>query len=132
MKIRLEEGLPLVTLTILYEGKQITMGNVLFDTGCANTIFDTDLLEEVGIELDLINGTARRMYGVGGEGELCYEQYVLNMQIDSYVLDSFRLQLGMVRETYGFDGILGVDFMLVTGLCVDFDSLQISYKDKMF
>jgi hypothetical protein len=128
MKIRIEDGLPLVSVTISYKGRQITLQDILFDTGCANTIFDTDLLEEVGIELDLINGTARRMYGVGGVGELCYEQHVENLQIDSCVLENFRLQLGMTREAYGFDGILGIDFMRAVGLRIDFDSLEVLYR----
>lgn len=67
------------------------------------------------------------MYGVGGYSELCYEQDVKNIGIDGQKLDSFLLQLGMTKELYGFDGILGIDFMLKTGIVIDFKNLTIKY-----
>jgi hypothetical protein len=82
------------------------MNNVLFDTGCASTVFDTDLVTNIGLYLDIINGTAKRMYGVGGASELCYEQVVEGLQIGTMILPTFKMQLGMTREPYGFDGIL--------------------------
>ena len=81
MRLRLEYGLPLVSFSCTYQEKTIEMRNILFDTGCASTIFDTDLLANIGLYLDMINGTAKRMYGVGGASELCYEQVVECLQI---------------------------------------------------
>ncbi|WP_379217801.1 hypothetical protein [Paenibacillus sp. GCM10012303] len=68
----------------------------------------------------MINGTIKRMYGVGGADELCYEQMIEGLHIETIFLPSFKLQLGMTREPYGFDGILGIDFMTAVGLKVDF------------
>lgn len=127
MKLRLENGLPLVSFSCTYQEKTIEMRNVLFDTGCASTIFDTDLMMNVGIYLDMINGTAKRMYGVGGASELCYEQRVLGLQIGTIILPSFKLQLGMTRDPYGFEGILGIDFMTSVGLKVDFKEMIIEF-----
>ncbi len=73
MEIRLENGLPIVSFQCTYQAKTIGMSNVLFDTGCASTIFDTDLIANIGLYLDMVNGAPRRMYGVGGASELCYE-----------------------------------------------------------
>ncbi len=128
MRLRLEHGLPLVSFSCTYQEKTIEMSNVLFDTGCASTIFDTDLLAKIGLYLDIINGTAKRMYGVGGASELCYEQIVESLQIESIILPSFKLQLGMTREPYGFDGILGIDFMTAVGLKVDFKTMNIAHS----
>lgn len=89
-------------------------------------MFDTDLLSKIGIELDVLNGTAKRMYGIGGNSELCYEQTITGLQINSVAMPPFRLQLGMMREPYGFDGILGIDFITSAGLIVDFRRLQVS------
>ena len=127
MKIKIENGLPIATIEITHDKKTTVLENVLFDTGCATTIFDTDLLAEIGVELDIINGKSKRMYGVGGYSELCYEQYVKNVEIDGQKLDLFLLQLGMTKELYGFDGILGIDFMLKTGVVIDFKDLTIKY-----
>lgn len=120
MKIQMEDGLPIVSVSLGYKGRILVLDNVLLDTGCSNTIFDTDEVEEVGLVIDRGNGKPRRMYGVGGESELCYEQTVTELEIDNFLLDSFQLQLGITKETYGFNGILGIDFMLKSSLVIDF------------
>jgi hypothetical protein len=53
MNIRMENGLPIVSLEIEHLGKVDVLRKVLLDTGCATTIFDTDLLAQIGIELDI-------------------------------------------------------------------------------
>ncbi|WP_134702347.1 hypothetical protein [Ammoniphilus sp. YIM 78166] len=123
MKIIMQDGLPIVTISLTYLGNKICLDNILLDTGCATTIFDTDEVESIGLVIDRANGRAKRMYGVGGESELCYEQIVSDLVIDDYLLDCFPLQLGITKETYGFNGILGVDFMMKSGLIIDFEEL---------
>ncbi|MCM3734535.1 hypothetical protein M3215_01440 [Bacillus cytotoxicus] len=66
MNIRMERALPIASFTLHYDGNMLFLDNVLLDTGCATTIFDTDVLADVGIELDVMNGKPKRMYGVGG------------------------------------------------------------------
>lgn len=127
MKLQMINGLPIVTLTMTYGEKAIELNNVLLDTGCAATIFDTNILESIDINIDYKNGKARRMYGVGGEAELCFEQKIENLEIDGQFLDSFLLQLGSVLEDYNFEGILGNDFMIKMGMVVDFSNLTIHY-----
>ncbi|WML53311.1 aspartyl protease family protein [Neobacillus sp. PS3-12] len=124
MNIQMEDGLPIVTISIGYNGRILKLENVLLDTGCSTTIFDTDEVEKVGSFIDHKNGRPRRMYRVGGESELCYEQTVTQFEIDNFLLDSFHIQLGITKETYGFNGILGVDFMIMSGLIIDFNEKQ--------
>lgn len=66
MQIRMIHGLPIVSLSIEYNNRTIELTEVLFDTGCAATVFDTDVLATVGLYPDFINGTVKRMYGIGG------------------------------------------------------------------
>jgi hypothetical protein len=40
-------------------------------TGCSDSIFDTDLLAEIGLYVDYVNGMPTTMYGIGGKGEVC-------------------------------------------------------------
>lgn len=127
MKVRMEYGLPLVSFVLCYEENTIVLENVLLDTGCATTIFDTDILAEVGIELDVIKGKPKRMYGVGGYSEPCYEQIVSSMMIDEQNLYNFQIQLGITKESYGFDGILGMDYMKCTGLLLDCKQMSVAY-----
>ncbi|GIP44606.1 hypothetical protein J45TS6_30650 [Paenibacillus sp. J45TS6] len=63
------------------------------------------------------------MYGVGGSSELCYQQIVSDLSTDSI---QFTIQLGLTKEPYGFDAILGVDFFYKYGLKIDFENLVIS------
>ncbi|REK69381.1 retropepsin-like aspartic protease [Paenibacillus paeoniae] len=127
MNIHLQHGLPIVSLTLTHYNQSIILPNVLFDTGCAATVFDTDVLSRIGIYIDFINGTAKRMYGVGGTSEICYEQMLPTLQIEHFVLNDFPIQLGSIQEPYGFDGILGVDFMIKTKCKIDFGTMQIHY-----
>lgn len=124
MKIRIENGLPIVSINLKYNNRSITLEKVLLDTGSSNTIIDTDLVQKINLFIDPINGKARRMYGIGGESELCYEQKVNNLIIETYTLNDFSIQLGITRETYGFDGILGTDFILYNKLILDFSTLN--------
>ncbi|SET22391.1 Aspartyl protease [Oceanobacillus limi] len=130
MKIRVEKGLPIAELRIDYGKKSMIFNNVLIDTGCAVTIFDTDMMAKIGLIIDFSHGRPRRMYGVGGKGEVCIEQKVNGLSIDHQRLDDFNLQLGMVQEMYGFDGLVGLDFMLKTGMNIDFKSLKVNYKNN--
>jgi hypothetical protein len=125
MKIRLHNGLPIVSLTLKYYDQTVLLPNVLFDTGCAATVFDTDLLAQIGIHIDFINGRAKRMYGVGGTSEICYEQTIPDLKIEHIQLNTFPVQLGFVQEPYGFDGILGIDFMMRAKFKIDFESMLI-------
>ncbi|QDH23678.1 hypothetical protein FFV09_05600 [Saccharibacillus brassicae] len=94
--------------------------NVLLDTGCAVTIFDIDLIEPTGLTIDPVKGRAVRMYGIGGQSELSFQQSIHSLTLNHHVLDNFVVQLGQTKEPYGFDGILGVDFLSTLQLNIDF------------
>lgn len=123
MKIKLINGLPIISLSLTYNHKSIVLDNVLLDTGCSTTIFDTDSVEPIGLDPDFINGTSVRMYGVGGKSELCCQQSVNGLHINHISLNQFTIQLGLTKEPYGFDAILGVDILSSFGLKIDFENL---------
>ncbi|WP_106768563.1 aspartyl protease family protein [Paenibacillus faecalis] len=129
MKIQLQHGLPIVSLNITHNNQSIILPNVLFDTGCAATVFDTDILVQIGIYIDFINGKVKRMYGVGGTSEICYEQVIPELQIEHFTLDDFPIQLGSIQEPYGFDGILGIDFMTRAKCKANFETMEITFTN---
>ncbi|XID95677.1 hypothetical protein ACF3MZ_14655 [Paenibacillaceae bacterium WGS1546] len=100
MKIQLQHGLPIVSLTLSHNNRSIVLRNVLFDTGCAATVFDTDALSGIGIHIDFINGRAKRMYGVGGTSEICYEQQIPELQIEKTSLNDFPIQMSLERPPH--------------------------------
>ena len=125
MNIHLVKGLPIISFPLTYNSQTILLTNVLLDTGCSTTIFDTDIVDQIGLEIDFINGRAVRMFGVGGQSELCYQQEVSNLLIDTLSLQNFNIQLGITKESYGFEAILGIDIMIHFGFIIDFVDLQV-------
>ncbi|MCQ2010982.1 MAG: hypothetical protein ABF629_06095 [Sporolactobacillus sp.] len=63
MNILIKDGLPIVSVSLAYKRAMIQLDDVLLDTGCSNTIFDTDEVEKVGLIIDSKNGRPKRMYG---------------------------------------------------------------------
>ncbi|MFD1738704.1 hypothetical protein ACFSCX_19495 [Bacillus salitolerans] len=90
MELRVEDGLLLDKVTLEYQGKKLQLDNVLVDTGCSDSIFDTDLLAKIGLNVDYINGVPTTMYGVGGKGEVCNQQIVTDFYIDGQALNHFH------------------------------------------
>lgn len=125
MKIHLFNGLPIVQLTLEYNEQVMVLQNILLDTGCATTIFDTDLVEEINLLIDPYQGRAVRMFGVGGQSEVCFQQSVTGLKINGLEVQDFSLQLGMTRIPYGFDGIIGSDFLSLKNLVIDFNIMEV-------
>ncbi len=129
MKFCIKNGLPIVSIDFTYQGSNVHLERVLVDTGCAVSIFDVDAVEVTELTIDPIDGIVKRMYGIGGQSELCYEQKLQNIKIGSFNFSNFTLQLGMTREPYGFDGILGSDYFLKSKSMIDYANLKI-FNDK--
>jgi hypothetical protein len=125
MKIIMKNGLPIVSLELRYDSNYILLENVLLDTGCAITVFDTDIVSAVGLKINTQAGRAVRMYGIGGQSELCFQQTVSEITLNSYPLTDFTLQLGMTKIPYGFDAILGVDYFTKSQVTIDFKELLV-------
>ncbi|MDI9475656.1 MAG: hypothetical protein ACOX0L_05770 [Natronincolaceae bacterium] len=70
MDIQIIDGLPIINVKVKYKGREKILEDVLLDTGSANTIFNVDSVEDIGLVIDYMSGKAIRMYGIGGEGEL--------------------------------------------------------------
>ena len=49
MQLVLRDNLPFVTVTLAYQGAQVTIANVLVDTGSARTIFAADVVANIHI-----------------------------------------------------------------------------------
>lgn len=57
MKIDMQDGLPIVSVSLTFKGNTMCLNDVLLDTGCSTTIFDTDEVEEIGLIIDRTNGS---------------------------------------------------------------------------
>ena len=125
MNIKFINGLPIVSINLEHHQKSLQLDNVLLDTGSAKTIFDTDIVREIGLNIDYINGKTVKMYGVGGLSEICFQQNVDQIKIQDMPIKNFQIQLGITNETYGFDGILGSDVLLELKLLIDYSQMKV-------
>ncbi len=76
MKIRLENGLPYVTMSLSHRGRQLELENVLLDTGSAGTIFSADKVSALGLRYEA-EDTVHRVRGVGGA------EFVFSKRVDT-------------------------------------------------
>jgi hypothetical protein len=123
MKIRVQDRLPFVTVTIRQADKVLTLDNVLLDTGSAGCIFATDKLQEAGI-YPAVTAHIRRIRGVGGQ------ESVVDTAVDEVIVGELRLQDFTIEAgamDYGFDisGILGFDFLQQIGAVIDLEALEL-------
>lgn len=125
MNIDMYSGLPTVSITLKYGSHSVTLSEVLIDTGCLISIFDTDLVDPIGLYIQGDNGRAVRMSGIGGKSEVCYQQTISGLYIEKYLLNDFQIQLGMTKIPYGFDAILGIDFITKFNLKLGFGNYSI-------
>jgi len=123
VKIRLQHGLPFVEATLTYRNRQLTLNNVLLDTGSASTIFPTDALSAVGLEYEP-NDLLRRIRGVGG-AEFVFAKQVGGLQLGELEVTDFQIEVGAMDYGFAIDGIVGTDFLVQAGAIVDLSRLEL-------
>lgn len=124
MKIRLEDRLPFVTVTLGRGTREIVLDRVLLDTGSAATLFSVDEVAKIGIVPEPTD-QVRRVVGVGGS------EFVLTKRIERLVLGNietreFPIQVGAMEYGFPIQGLLGVDFFVQSSVVIDLGRLEIS------
>ena len=123
MKILIKDGLPYIQVTLIYNNQQITLYDVIIDTGSSSTIFSIDMISTIGIVPEP-NDPIYRISGVGGS------EFVFAKQIDSIILgtlrvDNFLIEIGAMQYGFKLDGIIGMNFLLQTKAIIDLNRLEI-------
>ena len=123
MNIRIVNGLPFVSIEITQDDKMVKFENVLLDTGSGSSIFSAYLLDQSGIR-PKYDAVVRQVVGIGGS-ESVVEVEVENIRTDSLSLTNFIIESGSVNYGFGFDGILGFDFLQATQAVIDLGKMEI-------
>jgi len=123
MKIRIREGLPYVTISLTYRGQQITLENILLDTGSAGTVFSADMVLDIGLQLEP-NDAIHRIRGVGGT-EFVFTKRVDKLSLGTLQANDFEIEVGAMDYGLEIEGIIGMDFLLQVRAIVDFAQLEI-------
>lgn len=123
MKLTIEEGLAFVEVTLHHEGRSVHLSRVMVDTGSAGSLFATDHMTAIGIEL---RGEDRmhRIYGVGGF-EAVFMRRVDRIVVGDREASNFVVEIGGMKYGFEIDGILGMDFLLVAQAVVDLKRLEL-------
>lgn len=123
MNIRIREGLPYITVSLTYRGKQIILNNVFLDTGSTGTIFSADKVLTVGLRLEP-NDTVLRIQGVGGT-EFVFTKQVDGLSLGELTVSDFEIEVGAMEYGLEIEGIVGMDFLLQVGAGIDLAQLEI-------
>ena len=124
MKIFLIEGLPFVSAVVGFQGRSLTLNNVLLDTGSAGSIFSADRLSEIDLsyapEDELL-----RIRGVGGV-EFVFTKLVDHLAIGELRVDDFKIEVGAMDYGFLIDAIIGVDFLIEVGAVIDLGRMEVA------
>jgi hypothetical protein len=123
MKIRIVEGQPMVSVALQQDGKQVAFKNVLLDTGSGGSLFPTDKLNEADIQ-PKPGAIIRQIVGIGGS-ESVIEMPVDRIFVGDMMLDNFIIESGKSYEEFGFEAILGFDFLQAIGAVIDLKKMEI-------
>ena len=123
MTIRLQDGLPYVTITLQYRGQQLRLPHVLLDTGSAGTVFAADTVLSLGLHYEA-DDPVHRIRGVGG-AEFVFSKQVEQLSLGELHVRDFAIEVGAMDYGFDIDGILGMDFLLQVGAVIDLSRLEV-------
>ncbi len=122
-QLSIVSGLPFVTAILRANGNEISLPNVLIDTGSAASVFRTDDLLKIGVQ-PALEASIRFVSGIGGR-EVVIEGMVDALSIDDLTASPFTIQMGRLEYGFAIDGIIGLDFLLQVGAIIDLENLEI-------
>jgi hypothetical protein len=123
MNIQVRDGLPYVTVTLLYGSQQLDLANVLLDTGSAGTLFAADQVLAVGLQYEA-DDSVQRMPGIGG-AEFVFVKRIDRLSVGELQVSDFEIEVGAMDYGFAIDGIIGTDFLLQVGAVIDLSRLEI-------
>ena len=126
MQIQLIDGLPFFSLIVWYQGKSIELKKVLIDTGSASTILKLDVVEEIGLTVD-IEDMLGTISGVGGS-EFVFFKTVEALEVNRIRIENFQVNIGVMDYGFEFDGIVGMDYLLEIKGIIDLNEIKLISK----
>lgn len=123
MNIRVRDGLPFVSASVIYRGQDLELRNVIIDTGSAGTVMSADTLAPIGVRLEP-EDPIHRIQGVGGS-EFVFGKCLDSFSVGALHVAAFEVEVGAMDYGFELDGIVGMDFLLRVGAIIDLGNLEI-------
>ena len=128
MKIRIKNGLPYISATLIHHSQRVTLKNVLLDTGSAGSIFSTDKVAVIGLTYEP-EDIVHRIRGVGGS-EFVFTKRVDELKAGDLKVSGFEIEIGAMNYGFDMDGIIGVDFLTNVGALIDLNRRELRLARK--
>jgi len=126
MKINIQFGLPFVEAAFSHKGREITVRNILVDTGSATTLLSAEVALELGLEPEL-GDNIQTMRGIGGK-EFVYEKSIDKLTIEFATIQNYTIQIGDMDYGMDINGIVGSDFLMATKTIIDMGAKEMYVK----
>lgn len=129
MRIDYVDGLLQTSLTLIYKGQALTIDKLVIDTGASHTLLSADAVADIGVFFE--NGDEIvTAFGVGGE-ESCFRKTFDSIQLGSFHIENYKLDVGSLHEKLAINGLLGLDLLMKAQIMLDLAELVMySAKEK--
>ena len=124
-RLVLRAELPFVTVRVNHGGRAVEVDNVLLDTGSASTLMSADIAARIGI-VPRPSDRLRTLRGVGGR-EVVFARTIDRLEVGGQGVDGFEIEIGGMDYGFDIEGILGMDFLRITGAVVDLGALELTF-----
>ncbi|WP_003543709.1 retropepsin-like aspartic protease [Desulfotomaculum nigrificans] len=121
MKIRHQDGLLFISLSITYKGKTRTIENVVIDTGATHSIISIDAVSDWGISMERGDKIVTSI-GIGGK-QYAFVKRVDGVEFNGFKLGSCEVDFGLIDLQGSINGLLGLDLLLKAGAVIDLKNL---------
>ncbi|CAM3206981.1 retropepsin-like aspartic protease [Filibacter tadaridae] len=121
MKIKHKYGLLLADIILTFNGKSKVIENMVVDTGAARTLISQDVVEDIGLQVDLHDRIVT-YFGIGGK-EHAFRKRIDQIQISDFIIEKVEVDF----NDFGYDdinGLLGLDLLMEAGFTIDLLHLQ--------
>ncbi|MBU5437154.1 retroviral-like aspartic protease family protein [Tissierella sp. MSJ-40] len=125
--LNLKYGLPFCTIKLSYKSKSISIDNVLLDTGSGGTVFKMDIVDKIGITIE-VDDIIETISGIGGS-EFVYKKDVDSIILGDMELKNFKIEVGVMDYGFDINGIIGMDFLKEVGAIINLDEMKVT-KDS--
>ncbi|MGL5576134.1 MAG: retropepsin-like aspartic protease [Sarcina sp.] len=116
-------GLPFCSIDIEYKGNYKKLENILIDTGSGGTILKMDLVEEIGVTIE-VTDSIECIQGVGGS-EFVYKKSIDKINLGKLEVENLKVEIGVMDYGFEINGILGIDFLRAVSAVIDLHNQRI-------
>ena len=123
MKIKHKYGLLLVDIILTFNEKSKVIENMVVDTGAARTLISQDIVEDIGLQVDLHDRIVT-YFGVGGK-EHAFRKRIDQIQINDFIIEKVEVDF----NDFGYEdinGLLGLDLLMEARFTIDLLHLQMN------